>query len=118
MIMWSDMFDATHNAARKNYYYNPDTCDNSWETVPRQVIIGNWRRLNPDSQKHFQQAGFRQVLAGYYDKPVSDIKKWIEMTRDIPGIVGVLYTTYTGKLKDLEAYADMIRMAEGTAADE
>ncbi|MFC1582141.1 hypothetical protein ACFL4W_01250 [Planctomycetota bacterium] len=118
MIVWSDMFDATHNAKRKNYYYNPDSCDKSWEPVPRQVIIGNWRKKRRDSQEHFQQAGFRQIFVGYYDKPVKEVQEWVEMTADLPGIIGVMYTSYTGNLKDLEAYADMVRTAKGAAPNE
>jgi len=57
------------------------------------------------SLKHFAELGNRQILAGYYDGPVTAIDGWLRDGRRIQGIEGVMYTTWRGEYGDLERFA-------------
>ena len=58
-----------------------------------------------DSLKHFAALGNRQILAGYYDGPVPAIAPWLKDAEAVPGVVGVMYTTWQQKYGDLEPFA-------------
>jgi hypothetical protein len=102
---WSDMFDPFHNA-RDNYYLCNGTLAGSWEGLAPDVIVANWNyQKRAESLKWFADRGHRQVIAGYYDGPVDDVAIWQEASRGIPGIEGMMYTTWVRKYDDLEAFA-------------
>lgn len=107
IAVWSDMFDPHHNA-RDGYYLAKGTLAGSWEGLPRPTIIANWNyNKRAQSLKWFSDRGHPQVIAGYYDRPVADVALWQAAVRGIPGIEGIMYTTWVRKYDDLEAFAKM-----------
>jgi hypothetical protein len=53
-----------------------------------------------------QRAG-QPFLSGYYDgdEDGSQIAKWLENTRGIPGIMGAMYTTWEDRYEAMDAWA-------------
>jgi hypothetical protein len=111
----SDMFDPQHNAPKSGRYYlvkGDGPWYGSWKGLDKDVVIVNW---NSDpakrvaSLRHFADLGHRQILAGYYDGPVAAITGWLRDGREVPGIIGVMYTTWRQHYDDLEAFARQLR---------
>ena len=72
--VWSDMFDPHHNAV-DNYYLVNGTLKGSWEGLPADLGMINWNSGKPKaSLPWFADRGHRQILAGYYDGPVTGIR--------------------------------------------
>jgi len=108
--VWSDMFDPFHNAVGKDYYLVNGPLTGSWEGLPKDVIVVNWNfTKRDDSLKFFADRGHRQVIAGYYDHDVSQIRQWLKSADKVPGVVGVMYTTWKHRYDDLEAFARACR---------
>ena len=111
IYVWSDMFDPYHNAKATGRYYlvkGDGPWHGSWKGLDKDVIIVNWNsrpasRL--ESMRHFAQLGHRQILAGYYDGPVDRIDGWFRDARNVPGVIGVMYTTWQHRYDDLEAFS-------------
>ena len=109
IYVWSDMFDPGHNA-HKDYYLVRGDLAGSWVGLDKDVIIGAWDFGGRDqSLKWFADRGHRQIIAGYYDAAPEQLKLWIDSARKIPGILGVIYTTWKHKYVDLERFADIYR---------
>ena len=110
---WSDMFDPTHNANpnTKQFYMvkGKGPWAGAWEGLSSDILIVNWRQNKPEALKFFGERGNQQILAGYYDKDPSRIIDWLTTARDlkVPGVVGVMYTTWKNSYKDLKAYCDL-----------
>ena len=69
-------------------------------------MIVNWNSGGRSSSiPFFAGLGHPQILAGYYDGPVDDIKGWLAEAAKNRGSNGVLYTTWVGNYADLEAFA-------------
>ena len=71
IVTWNDMFDPFHLARKAGVMYlakGDGPWYGSWEGLPADVIILNWRQNNADSLKFFADRGNSQILAGYYDK--------------------------------------------------
>jgi hypothetical protein len=111
IYVWSDMFDPLHNAGKTGRYYlvrGEGPWYDSWRGLDKKVTIVNWnsapdKRVN--SLKHFAELGNHQILAGYYDGPVSAIDGWLHDARQIHGLTGVMYTTWKSQFTDLEKFA-------------
>ena len=107
-FFWSDMFDPHHNAT-DNYYLVRGTLAGSWEGLPKDAVIVNWNSGKPEqSLKFFAGRGHRQILAGYYDGPVENIKSWLASAKKLPKnalVDGVMYTTWRADYSNLEAFA-------------
>jgi hypothetical protein len=107
--VWSDMFDPFHNA-RKDYYLVRGDFTGSWEGLDKNVIIMNWNFGKRDqSLKFFADRGHRQVIAGYYDGDVAQIKQWLASAAKVNGVIGVMYTTWKNDYSNLEAFAMMCK---------
>jgi hypothetical protein len=105
VFVWSDMFDPFHNA-HDHYYLVRGTWAGSWEGLPRDVVIVNWNSSERQrSMPWFARRGHSQVLAGYYDGPPGEIRRWLDDGRGIPNILGVIYATWEDRYDDLEAFA-------------
>jgi len=105
IYVWSDMFDPNHNA-HKDYYLVRGDLKGSWEGLGKEVIIVPWYfGKRAESLKFFADRGHRQVIAGYYDAKPEQIREWLKAARPLPGIVGVMYTTWQHKYDDLEEFA-------------
>ncbi len=63
-VVWSDMFDPTHNAV-KDYYLVNGTLEGSWEGLAPSVIIANWNGGKAKaSLDFFAKRGHQQIMAG------------------------------------------------------
>ncbi len=111
IYVWSDMFDPNHNAQKTGRYYlvkGDGPWYGSWRGLDKDVVVVNWNSAADKrvaSLRHFADLGNRQILAGYYDGPVDAIRGWLKDGRQIPGIIGVMYTTWQQQYRDLEAFA-------------
>lgn len=105
LCVWSDMFDPHHNARDKFYLVQGDLAG-SWDGLPDEMTIVNWNHGKAEkSLPFFGQRGFKQVLAGYYDRDPRRVADWLDLG-DSHGVDGVMYTTWTRNFDDLEAFAD------------
>jgi hypothetical protein len=106
LCIWSDMFDPHHNARDKFYLVNGDLTG-SWEGLPEDLTIINWNSGKAqESLAWFGGRGHDQVLAGYYDGNPRRIGDWLKAGAGVPGIRGVMYTTWQSNFQHLEAFAE------------
>lgn len=109
IYVWNDMFDPFHNAVEKNYYLVNGSLLGSWEGLDKDVIIVPWYyEKRAESLKFFAERGHRQVIAGYYDSDPQKVKQWLAAAKGVPGVLGVMYTTWRNHYADLEAYSQAI----------
>jgi hypothetical protein len=108
LCIWSDMFDPHHNAKDQFYLVRGDLAD-SWEGLPKDMLIINWNSGQAaKSLPFFADRGHGQVVAGYYDAPPERIKVWLaagDSTKSAGSIRGVMYTTWQSNFADLEKFA-------------
>ena len=105
--VWSDMFDPLHNAVEHFYAVN-GSLKGSWKGLDKDVGIVNWYgSLQGRNCKFFADLGLRQILSGYYDgdDDGSAITAWLNNTREVPGIVGAMYTTWQDKYDAMTVWA-------------
>jgi hypothetical protein len=109
VYLWSDMFDPHHNA-HENYYLVNNTFTGSWEGLDNDIVIMKWgggERAKPGLQ-FFSDRGHSQMVAAYYDGDVqSDGQMWKEAMKQIPDIIGIMYTTWQNDYSDLEKFASV-----------
>ncbi|MBS1726558.1 MAG: hypothetical protein JST51_07535 [Armatimonadetes bacterium] len=106
LFVWSDMFDPAHNAV-DDYYLSNGTWKESWKGLSPEVTVVNWNSGNAaKSLPFFDSLGCKQILAGFYDGPVGDIKKWQVLAAGTKGVDGVMYTTWRGDYTHLEEFAE------------
>jgi hypothetical protein len=131
--VWSDMFDKFHNA-HDDYYFVDGDLAGSWKGVEAGVILFNWHpvgdvlQTSPSdlnaSLKFFagvtpdQPVPHRQIISGYYDPAINDpmrgcLAAQAEMAKamGVPGILGMMYTTWADDYSQLENYANCARQA-------
>jgi hypothetical protein len=115
LYVWNDMFDPHHNA-RNNYYLVRGDLAGAWEGLGQDVVIMNWNlgKLR-ESLGFFAQRGHAQVIAGYYDGKVERLRDHLAAARDIPRVIGVMYTTWKRNYDDLEAFARIADEASAAA---
>lgn len=105
IAVWSDMFDPHHNAIKGYYLVNGDLTY-SWLGLERDMLVVNWNSGKAkDSLAFFAGRGHKQLLAGYYDSNPTNIRPWLAAAKHVPGVVGVMYTTWRNHYDDLEAFA-------------
>ena len=115
IYVWSDMFDPCHNARKAGRYYlvkGDGPWSGSWEGLDKEVVIINWNSApnkRTESLRHFADLGHQQILAGYYDGRVDTIRDWLRDGEPVPGVVGVMYTTWQHQYRDLEAFAAQLK---------
>jgi hypothetical protein len=111
--VWDDMFDPNHNATATYQYAYPVEGDltGSWLGLQPGFIIMNWNLGNlPTSLAWFagkkagQPHAFRQIIAGYYDG-ASTATSDLMNAAGIPGVQGLMYTTWVPDYSQLGAYA-------------
>ncbi len=105
IVVWSDMFDPNHNAVDRYYLVN-GTLEGSWKGLPKEVILANWNGGKARaSLEWFARLGHRQIIAGYYDADdLSNFQRWTTAAKDVPGVLGFLYTTWQAKYGLLDEY--------------
>ena len=105
--VWSDMFDPLHNAV-DHYYAVNGSLAGSWKGLDKDVGIVNWHGgLKGKNCPFFADLGLKQILSGYYDSDEAGngISEWLAATKDVPGIVGAMYTTWEDKYGALGVWA-------------
>jgi hypothetical protein len=105
--VWNDMFDPMHNAVAKFYAVNGSLKD-SWKGLDKDVGIVNWHGgLMGKNAPFFAGLGLRQILSGYYDgdSDGARIREWKAATKDVPGVVGAMYTTWEDNYDAMDAWA-------------
>ncbi|MCI0343160.1 MAG: hypothetical protein L0216_18780 [Planctomycetales bacterium] len=108
-LVWSDMWDPNHNAHDGYYHVNGDLAG-SWEGLPKEVVVVNWHfGKRRESLRFFAGRGHKQVIAGYYDEGPAQVRDWLEAARGVPGVIGVMYTTWQSRYDDLEEFARVAR---------
>jgi hypothetical protein len=109
IYVWSDMFDPNHNA-HNDYYLVRGDLAGSWEGLDKDVIMVPWYfDKRHESLRWFAERGHRQLIAGYYDDYSEKIREWVEAGNEVPGIMGVMYTTWEENFGDLERFAEALR---------
>ncbi len=106
--VWNDMFDPMHNAV-DHYYLVNGSLKGSWEELDPGIGIVNWyHELRGKNARFFADRGEKQVLAGYYDadEDGSEIAAWVKGAEGVPGIAGAMYTTWQGKYRAMEVWAE------------
>lgn len=117
LYAWNDMFDPYHNAV-KHYYNVEGDLSGSWKGLTPDVTVLNWNlaHLN-ESLRWFsgdaigQATQHPQIIAGYYDSG-DGAKAAITELHDaagVPGINGLMYTTWGDDYSQMEAFADAAR---------
>lgn len=105
LYVWNDMFDPFHNASKSYYLCNGST-ESAPKGLPTDVTVLNWNYgERAKSMPFFAKRGCKQILAGYYDANPDAIKGWLAEASALPGITGVMYTTWQDKYGDLERFA-------------
>ncbi len=105
---WSDVWDPFHNA-HDDYSLVRGDLAGCWEGLDRDVIVANWyfdRR--EESLAWFAARGHRQICAAYYDKMPERAREWLESARKVPGVIGIMYTSWYDRYDDLEAHARFV----------
>ncbi|MBA3710034.1 MAG: hypothetical protein H0W83_14585 [Planctomycetes bacterium] len=116
MFAWNDMFDPSHNAFKRDEAYalvkGVDPWSGSWEGLPKDVIILNWNSApehRADTLKFFADRGHKQVLCGYYDSTSDTMTPWLKEAAGLPGICGVMYTTWSNNFSELEKFISVTK---------
>lgn len=107
VFVWSDMFDPNHNAVDK-YYLVGSTFAGSWEGLDPGVRVACWYfEKRDESLGFFAKRGHKTILAGYYDADDvgANVRGWRDAAAKVQGAEGLIYTTWRGEYKDLEAFA-------------
>lgn len=117
--VWNDMFDPFHNA-HDHIDFVEGSFAGSWKGLPPEVGILNWNLpklkesltffsgLNPD-----QPVAHPQMIAGFYDAPdaAAAARSEASAAAGIPGVRGLMYTTWVDDYSKLKVFADAARDA-------
>ncbi len=119
LYIWSDMFDPYHNA-RKNFYYVEGDIAGSWKALPSGMTVMNWNLATlKQSLTWFsgldarQPIPHNQIIAGYYDtgNGASAAQQELKQATGIPGVAGLMYTTYSDDYSQLQSFATAAKAA-------
>jgi len=120
IVVWNDMFDPYHNANEKEtdgkpaiHFMVKGNWSGSWEGLPLDVGIINWNGGKLDSYQFFAKRGHQQIISGWVPTKLGE---WLDSFKDLPGIAGIMYTTWTGDFGPvLEKYVDTVKEHENTS---
>jgi hypothetical protein len=109
IYVWADMFDPNHNA-HGNYYLVRGDFAGSWRHVPKDLIMTIWGgEPSPKSVQFFAEQGFPMLLACYYDADnLEEVKGWLKLARETPGVRGLMYTPWEKKYSLLPEFGDLL----------
>lgn len=117
LYTWSDMFDPYHNA-HDHYYYVEGDLTGSWKGMPADLRIVNWNLDNLRKSLTWfsglddrQPVRHPQIIAGYYDRHNGAAAAQRELSEavGIPGVLGLMYTSWADDYSQLASYADAAR---------
>lgn len=113
LYIWSDMFDPYHNAINHYFLVEGDLAG-SWKGLPSSLIMMNWNLQHlKESLEWFsgtdprQPVPHRQIIAGFYDASdgATAARQELKDAAGIPGVAGLMYTTYADNYTQLESFA-------------
>jgi len=109
VFIWSDMLDPNHNA-HDNYYLVDGDFTNSWNYIPKDLIIVCWYyEKRNESLKFFSSLGLKTLAGAYYDGDTLDNPRgWLEVLDRTAGACGIMYTTWENKYKLLAPFGDLV----------
>jgi hypothetical protein len=109
---WSDMLDPNHNA-HGNYYLVNGDFSGSWNHVPKDLVMAVWGgEPREKSLRFFAGQGFQSLAACYYDADdLNEVKGWLQLARQVPGVRGLMYTPWQKKYSLLPEFGDLVRKA-------
>ena len=108
LYTWSDMFDPLHNA-RNHYFLVHGSLRGSWRGLDRRMVIINWNGGHKRrSLTFFSRRGNKQIIAAYYDAPLSQTLAWLRAARGIRGVMGFMYTTWREDYRQISAFAWLV----------
>ena len=109
IYVWSDMLDPNHNA-HGNYFLVDGAFTGSWQHVPKDLVVMVWGgEPRAKSLRFFAEQGFRTCLACYYDaRNLDQVKDWLPIAQQTPGMCGLMYTTWHRKYALLPAFGDLL----------
>ena len=113
---WADMFCPLENAGRNPYYCVDGSMLDSWEYVPKDLVMVPWMngRDVVKTTNWLMERGFRCLAGGYYNYPdLSRDIAWRDACKSNPLFLGMMFTTWGGAYADggyydLEAYGKMV----------
>ena len=117
--VWNDMFDPLHNA-HDHVGFVEGSFAGSWKGLTADVGILNW---NLDQLKESliwfsgrnpeQPTAHAQMIAGFYDRDNADAeaRREVAEANGVPGVRGVMYTTWNDDYSKLKVFADAARDA-------
>ena len=110
VYIWSDMLDPNHNA-HGDYYLVEGDYTESWEHVPKDLVICCWYfKKREESMRFFSGLGFETLAGAYYDADnLDNVKGWLDTVGRTPKCRGIMYTTWRNKYDLLPAFGDLIR---------
>ena len=110
IYVWADMFDPNANA-HGNYYLVRGDFTGSWQHVPKDLIMTIWGGTpSPKSVQFFAGQGFPMLLACYYDADnLEEVKGWLKLARETPGVRGLMYTPWEKKYSLLPEFGDLLQ---------
>jgi hypothetical protein len=117
LYIYSDMIDPYHNA-HKDYYSVHGDLSGGWNAVASNIVILNWNLDNlRKSLSWFAgidprwPVSHQQLIAGYYDNPsgAAAAKQELEQAAGIPGILGLMYLSWSDNYSQLKSFADSAR---------
>ena len=119
--VWGDMFDPLQNA-HADYFQVEGDIAGSWTGVPSNVTIMNWNLSDmTNSLKFFagmtaqNTVAHNQVIAGFYDPGDNDganaARTELAQAGGVPGVKGLMYTTWNNNYGQLAAFAAAAKAA-------
>jgi hypothetical protein len=109
IFVWSDMFDPHHNAVPGPYYLVNGSLTDSWLGLAKETTIVNWNRGKAaESLGFFAERGHAQLIAAFYDAPLEQTSAWLQQVKNMPNILGFMYTTWRQDYSQLEAFAELL----------
>jgi hypothetical protein len=109
IYIWSDMFDPNHNA-HGNYFLVEGDFTGSWRHVPKDLVMVPWGGQPCEkSLRFFAEQGFRTLGACFYDaRDLNQVKAWLPIAQQTPGMRGLMYTTWRQNYSLLPAFGDLL----------
>ncbi len=110
VYIWSDMLDPHHNA-HGDYYLVEGDFAGSWNHVPQDLKIAVWGgEPRAESLRFFADRHFQTLIACYYDADdLTDVRNWLDLARQTPGVRGLMYTPWLKKYALLGEFGDLLQ---------
>ncbi len=103
--MWSDMVDSIHNAYNDYYLINGDLTG-IWNKIPKDITIINWSPKPDTSLNFFNNLGFYQMSAPFYEEPNTiNFRNWRIAQEKYDKIKGMMYTTWSSDFAFLTPFS-------------